>query len=67
MSVPSPARSCKSTAIPTRFPDADIQFLAELAAETGLPRSELIRRGVRVLRLLRQRGEGMGFLLELPS
>lgn len=39
----------KTKPIPTRFESEDDNFLRDLSERTGFPRSELIRKGVRML------------------
>lgn len=57
----------KTSPIPTRFDDPESDFLSDAAARTGISRSELVRRSVRLLRAKFQKEGSLGFLLELAS
>jgi hypothetical protein len=57
----------KTSPIPTRFDDPESDFLTEAAARTGISRSELVRRSVRLLRSKCKQEGSLGFLLELAS
>ena len=57
----------KSNPIPTRFEEPEYDFIREVARETGLPRSEVIRRGVAALRCESRKHSDFGFLLAIAS
>lgn len=56
----------KSNPIPTRFTDSETAFLEELSRATGLPKSELIRRGVSALKEF-IKARNVGAILELAA
>lgn len=57
----------KSKPIPTRFDDPETEFIKLVSQSTGLPQSEIVRRGVRALRLKAADHSNFGFLLEIAS
>lgn len=57
----------KSKPIPTRFDDRNFEFIREVSERTGLPQSEIIRRGVSALRAEASNHKSFGFLLEIAS
>ena len=57
----------KSNPIPTRFESPEYDFIREVSSKTGLPRSEVIRRGVAALRRESKNHSDFGFLLAIAS
>lgn len=57
----------KSSPKPTRFEEPEDVFLERTTKETGIPVSELIRRGVRLLRKQSNEGKNVQFLVSLNA
>lgn len=55
----------KTKPIPTRFDAAEDQFLRKASFETGLSKSDLLRRSVRLMRQQKAMFKGYSFILEL--
>jgi hypothetical protein len=54
----------KGDPIPTRFDQSEEEALEVLHRRTGLPRAEIIRRAMRLLRLRFEHERSVGFILE---
>ncbi|MEP7016026.1 MAG: hypothetical protein ABI925_11345 [Verrucomicrobiota bacterium] len=53
------------TPVPVRFRPGEDKFLTEAKSATGLPKLELIRRGVRLLQRQQQIVHSYAFILDL--
>jgi Ribbon-helix-helix protein, copG family len=56
-------RKKKGTAVPTRFDEPETEVLEELRDRTGLSKSEIVRRSVRLLAARVAKEDDVGFIL----